>query len=192
MVDLELGAIFDVDERAQQFRADFVLTAHWNDPRLRDPAAPTVTEYGAEVLDSGQIWDPELVLVNLRGGGAAGSDATVSVHNTGRVVAARRYVAALACPMDVRDFPYDAQTLVWRLRSARYGRAEVRLRAASPEAQANASAVLRRLADPVFELDDYAQAAGAPETGLLRDYSVLTVTVRAKRISTAGRRSLAV
>ena len=50
-VELQLGAVYGVDERAQAFSADVTLVTAWHDPRLRNPAAPAVAELGAaEVL----------------------------------------------------------------------------------------------------------------------------------------------
>ena len=141
-VDLQLGAVFGVDERTQVFSADVILVTAWLDSRLRNPAAPAVAEYDpAAVLDGGQIWSPRLTFANMRDS-APRLEGVVRVHSTGKVVVVERYVGRFTAPLDARDFPFDTQTLEWRLRSSRYAHEVVRLVAASKWEQANVSAVL--------------------------------------------------
>ncbi len=191
-VDLQLGAIFEVDERSQQFRADFVLTSRWTDQRLRNPEAPAVTDYDLSILDKGQIWNPDITFMNQRGAATEPGEGAVHVYSSGRVVAVQHFISTFAAEMDLRDFPYDAHTLAFVLRSGSYAKDEVRFRTAARDAQENASALLRQIADPVFTFDDYVQSAGSPEGGPFRDYSVLTISVRAERLSTMATVTLVV
>jgi hypothetical protein len=140
-VDLQLASVFAVDERAQTFSADVTLVTTWVDPRLRGADAPAVTDYDLSVLDDGRIWSPRLVFANMRDA-VVRAEGVVRVHGSGRVVAVERFVGAFTAALDVRDFPFDTQTLEWRLRSSRYAHEVVRLVAASKWEQANVSAVL--------------------------------------------------
>jgi hypothetical protein len=147
-VDLQLGAVFGVDERTQVFSADLILVTAWLDSRLRNPAAPAVAEYDpAAVLDGGQIWSPLLTFANMRDS-APRLEGVVRVHNTGRVVVVERFVGRFTAPLDARDFPFDTQTLEWRLRSTRYARGAVKFVPASAEEQHNASALLQQVRLP--------------------------------------------
>ncbi len=144
-VDLQLGAVFDVDERTQVFSADVILITAWTDHRLRNPGAPAVAEYDpAAVLDGGQIWSPRLAFANVREA-TVRTEGVVRVHNTGRVVAVERFVGRFTAPLDARDFPFDTQTFEWRLRSTQYARGAVKFVPASAEEQRNASALLKQV-----------------------------------------------
>ena len=144
-MDLQLGAVFGVDERTQVFSADVILVTAWLDPRLRNPAAPAVAEYDpAAVLDGGQIWSPRLTFANMRESGPR-LEGVVRVYNTGRVVVVERYVGRFTAPLDARDFPIDTQTLEWRLRSTQYARGAVKFVPASSQEQRNASALLQQV-----------------------------------------------
>jgi hypothetical protein len=141
MVDLQLASVFAVDERAQTFSADVTLITSWVDPRLRGADAPAVTDYDPSVLDDGWIWSPRLVFANLHDA-VVRAEGVVRVHGSGRVVAVERFVGAFTAALDARDFPFDTQTLEWRLRSSRYAHEVVRLVAANQWEEANASAAL--------------------------------------------------
>ena len=143
-VDLQLGTVFGLDERARTFSADLTLVTAWTDPRLQSADAPPVTDYDTSVLDGGVIWSPRLTFANLREA-TVRSEGVVRVLNTGRVVAVERYVGQFTAPLDARDFPFDTQTLEWRVRSTRYGHGAVRLVPSSAEDQANASALLAQV-----------------------------------------------
>ena len=144
-VDLQLGAVFGVDERTQVFSADVILVTAWLDSRLRNPAAPAVAEYDpAAVLDGGQIWSPRLTFANIREA-VVREEGVVRVHSSGRVVVVERFVGRFTAPLDARDFPFDTQTLEWRLRSTQYARGTVKFVPASMEVQLNASALLEQV-----------------------------------------------
>ncbi len=108
-MELQLGAVYGLDERAGAFSADVTLVTAWHDPRLRNPAAPAVAEHdAAAVLDGGRIWSPRLGFANARGA-AARAEGVVRVHSSGRVVAVERFAGRFAAPLDARDFPFDTQ-----------------------------------------------------------------------------------
>lgn len=146
-VDLQLASVFAVDERAQTFSADVTIVTAWTDPRLRSPDTPAVMDYDPSVLDDGRIWSPRLVFANLRDA-VVRAEGVVRVHGSGRVVAVERFVGAFTAALDARDFPFDTQTLEWRLRSTRYAHEMVRLVAATEAEQANASAALAEVCPP--------------------------------------------
>jgi hypothetical protein len=134
-----------VDERTQVFSADVILVTAWLDSRLRNPAAPVVAEYDpAAVLDGGQIWSPRLTFANVREA-VVRAEGVARVYNTGRVVVVERFVGRFTAPLDARDFPFDTQTLEWRLRSKQYARGTVKFVPATMEEQRNASALLQQV-----------------------------------------------
>jgi hypothetical protein len=66
MVDLQLNAIFNVNEKGQGFSADFTLVSAWNDSRLNNPASPPLKTYSTSALDQGLMWGPRLTFANRR------------------------------------------------------------------------------------------------------------------------------
>ena len=142
------------------------LVTSWVDPRLRGANAPAVTDYDPSVLDDGRIWSPRLVFANLRDA-VVRAEGVVRVYGSGRVVAVERFVGAFTAALDARDFPFDTQTLEWRLRSSRYAHEVVRLVAASQWEQANASAALAEVrASPLFLLPSCGSFLGIRRNGV--------------------------
>ena len=118
---VRLEGLLWVSERDQAFGAAVALSASWVDPRLRDPAAPAVTDYGRDeaAAAAARIWRPALALANYRGpadaGGGGAGELRLRVHSTGRVEMEERVVGAFGARMDTAAFPLDAQDLAWQV-----------------------------------------------------------------------------
>jgi len=195
-VELRLLSLLDVDESSQQFRADFMLISRWTDLRLRNPDAASVVRYDASILESTNgIWSPRVRLANRRDPpGASRLDTSVAVYNNGKVMVVQRMEATLGTSVDLRDYPFDVQILRWVV-SSDLPRDLVHFRSAGREAQANSSARLRMISDPMYTFDSYreevavvAEAASGSSGGSnsasgerQRSFSALTISLRASR-----------
>ena len=182
-VDLQLGSVYNLVEKAQSFQADFILISSWSDARLSNPSAPAMSLYSTSVLDSGQIWSPKLTFANRRDL-TNSIEGVVRVYNTGRVQVVQRYLATYAVSLDMRDFPFDTQTFAWNLRSTTFNGTTVKFVPATAEVSARASGLLAGLQDPTFAFSSYGQAAYNITDGIFAGYHLLSISVRGTRIAT--------
>jgi hypothetical protein len=117
---IDLSTISDVN---QSITLDALLTLEWTDRRL-DSAA------GCR-YDMAAIWTPEIHLLN---------SATVQprqppqalIDADGRVVFTARFTATIASTANIAEFPFDERTILLRLGSLRYDKAELALRVIEP------------------------------------------------------------
>jgi hypothetical protein len=118
-------ALLEVDARRQAAAADVLLAAAWTDRRLRDPAAPPVTEYTGDeaVAAAGRIWTARVGLDNWRDahgcwedGGGAWREARMRVYSSGRVETQARAVGWFGARLDPAAFPLDRHALAWLVR----------------------------------------------------------------------------
>ena len=124
---VEVRGLLDVCARTQAAWGDVVLAAAWTDRRLRDPAAPHVTEYAGDeaVAAAARIWTPRMGLDNWRDGhgcwedGGAWREARMRVYGSGRVETQARAVGRFAGRVDAAGYPLDAHALVWQVRRRR-------------------------------------------------------------------------
>eukprot|EP00291_Cryptomonas_curvata_P009097 CAMPEP_0172190890 /NCGR_PEP_ID=MMETSP1050-20130122/23372_1 /TAXON_ID=233186 /ORGANISM="Cryptomonas curvata, Strain CCAP979/52" /LENGTH=835 /DNA_ID=CAMNT_0012865829 /DNA_START=620 /DNA_END=3127 /DNA_ORIENTATION=- len=182
-VEFQLNSIYNVVEKSQQLSADFMLISTWSDSRLVDPKAAAVTVYGTDVLDKGQIWSPRLTFANRRDL-TNSIEGVVRTYNTGKVVVVQRFLASYAVNLDMRDFPFDTQTFLWNLRSTTYNGSVVRFVPAAGPALQNGTALLRALVDPTFTYSGYNQTGYTIQSGIFAGYDLLSISIRASRIST--------
>jgi hypothetical protein len=114
---IDLVRIDDVD---QTFRADFMLEMKWKDPRLAHgkTGGPTC------ILNLDEVWHPHVLVLNQRGL-AKEFDEIVEIDSLGNVLYIQRYYGELSVPLNLRNFPFDQQTLRIRALSDVYGPAEV-------------------------------------------------------------------
>lgn len=100
--------VFEIDDVAQAFRADVVAELTWTDARLSEANLGQSLEGCA--LSHEAVWNPEPRLVN-------GREATlrfpkpVKVDSAGNVRYAQRFTGLLTTRLDLREFPFDTQTL---------------------------------------------------------------------------------
>ena len=105
-------------------------------------------------------------------------------YNTGKVVVVQRFLASYAVNLDMRDFPFDTQTFLWNLRSTTHNRSVVRFAPATGSALENGTALLRALVDPTFTYSGYNQTGYTIQSGIFAGYDLLSISIRASRIST--------
>jgi gamma-aminobutyric acid receptor subunit beta len=110
---IDLAKIDDVD---QTFRADFMLEMKWKDPRLAHGKAG-----GPKcILNLDEVWQPYVIIVNQRELKKAFND-VVEIDGLGNVLYIQRLHGELTMPLDLRDFPFDQQTLRITAVSTVYG-----------------------------------------------------------------------
>jgi hypothetical protein len=99
---LDLDAI---DSAAQSFQANVYFEATWKDPRLADASqGKTVTRQLSDV------WDPRLQILNQQRIWSSLPD-EVDVAPDGTVAQRARVWGDFSQPLDLRDFPFDKQTI---------------------------------------------------------------------------------
>lgn len=106
------------------------------------------------------------------------------VYNTGEVVLTQRYLAAFSVSLNMRDYPFDSQTLSWDVRSTMYNRSAVRFLPASPPALAASSLLLQGVSDTDWTFSKYGQAVYTIDSGIFVNYDLLSISITATRIST--------
>jgi len=101
----------EIDDRSQTFLADLIVNLLWKDPRLAfDPhSGPS-----SRVLPLAEVWNPGFFMVNQRRV-TVSSPRSVRVEADGSVHYRTRALVTLASPLDLREFPFDQQTLWIRL-----------------------------------------------------------------------------
>ena len=93
-----------IDGADQSFRANFVISMNWEDPRL---AKTTST---MRKLDLKEVWNPGLQIVNQQKLFKTFPD-TVEISPEGTVNYKQRYWGTLSHPMNLREFPFDHHSL---------------------------------------------------------------------------------
>jgi len=109
--------ISEIDGAMETFTATAYLTLEWNDPRLR---FTTNDENKVRLYKPDEIWTPAAEVVNA-GKLDDQEPSLCTVTSDGTVYYARRVVASLNTPMDLRRFPFDQQQLRLIVESSRYG-----------------------------------------------------------------------
>lgn len=96
--------LIEVNGAKQTFTADFVVKLSWIDPRLAKPGS------GERRLAKKDIWFPQFLVTNLRSSDARWPE-EVTVTEDGEVVYRQRSIGDFACPLDLKKFPHDEQSL---------------------------------------------------------------------------------
>lgn len=103
--------ILDIDDINQQIEGDFILTLAWVDPRLE----------GLEGcrFQRSRVWVPEVTLYNSFALTARKTNLLdqVAVGPGGRLTYQQRYRGHISTYHPLQDFPFDAQTFVFRVGS---------------------------------------------------------------------------
>lgn len=116
--------VTQIDEAAQTFSVDLMVSARWSDPRLAFAAEEAGTRQ--MTVPASEVWTPELMALNQRGYESFMPD-VVRVAADGSVQYLRRFQATLASTLELRDFPFDSQILPIRLVAYRYSPEELAL-----------------------------------------------------------------
>lgn len=102
-----LVGLHGISETSQTFSADLIAIGAWHDPRLAAEALGHSLE-GCR-LDASRIWNPRMQVLNLRNAEFPLSE--IEVDRDGGVVRRTRMIGEFGIPMDLRDYPFDRQTL---------------------------------------------------------------------------------
>ena len=103
--------IDSIDGANQSFKANFVISMHWEDPRLAK------TTSALRKLDLKEVWNPSLQIVNQQKLFKTFPE-TVEISPEGTVIYRQRYWGTLSNPMNLREFPFDHHSLRIELVSA--------------------------------------------------------------------------
>ena len=118
---VDLIAIKDAD---QTFTADLVYELGWRDPRLAQEVLGESLEGCRLGLDD--LWRPDIGAINRRALTFVFGP-RVTVDAEGRVHLEVRGYGDFSSPLDLRDFPFDAQELRVRMASFKYGPRDIEL-----------------------------------------------------------------
>ena len=101
--------VVEIEEKQQAVVADFVVVASWQQDELADPTATDLRNLPLEEVDT-----PRLFIINGRSLRKK-FDEIAEIHPSGRVVYRQRYQGTLSIPMDLRNFPRDAQKVAFHV-----------------------------------------------------------------------------
>jgi hypothetical protein len=110
-----LADIIDMDEVNETFQMELILVVTWLDPRLSfDPAEEGTNKklfQGAfQFNEVYNAWWPQLLIINEIGSGDMNA-VKIEVYPDGKVRYLEQRNVTLETPMDLRKFPFDAQSL---------------------------------------------------------------------------------
>eukprot|EP00744_Colponema_vietnamica_P003408 GILI01005227.1.p1 GENE.GILI01005227.1~~GILI01005227.1.p1 ORF type:complete len:807 (+),score=229.88 GILI01005227.1:90-2510(+) len=178
-VTIEFNAIFDVNEKSQTFKADFLMIQEWFDPSFKDPSLPPLKEYTTSILST--IWNPKSTFINSRDRPIS-FDSKVMVSNNGTVQLWERYINLFSTVIDARQFPFDTQTFTIKVRSSSYD--ATRVIYAPGAARSVQEEMVRKMEDASFAFSNYNQQPFGIYAGLLKNFAYLTTSVSGARIAT--------
>ena len=120
-VGLYLQDLRDINESHESYRAIGYFYIEWNDPRLvydENESGFSKKSYGQfssdEVLK--EIWWPALITTNALENQDT-KKTRVSIYPDGKVTLQRVFDTTLFSPLDLRQFPFDKQNLVFEIQS---------------------------------------------------------------------------
>lgn len=119
LIDLQ-----SIDDSAQFFQADILLSVTWQDPRLVSGAGVESLAGCRPGLD--EVWNPRLILVNERDVRRLFDDG-VSIAPDGTVGYVQRLQGEFTLALELRDFPFDRQEVLFEIVSRGYAPEEVEL-----------------------------------------------------------------
>jgi len=118
-VDIFLLDLDAIDSASQSFDANVYFEATWKDPRLADKAqGRTLTRR----LD--EIWNPRLQILNQQRLWSSMSD-VADISPDGTVKQRARVWGSFSQPLDLREFPFDTQTIGIQVVAAGYALSEI-------------------------------------------------------------------
>ncbi|MBK0398470.1 hypothetical protein H0I76_04660 [Limibaculum sp. M0105] len=136
-----------IDSANQRFSASVFLVARWTDHSLKHSGP------GPKIMPATSVWTPRLAIVNQQQGWSA-FPPYAEVEPDGTVTMRQKVWAWFSQPLDLRDFPFDRQTLQIHVVAAGLLRTEVAL-VALVEAHGRQSAISETFSLPDFEVLDW-------------------------------------
>ncbi|HMQ69211.1 MAG TPA: hypothetical protein PKA90_09360 [Ignavibacteria bacterium] len=107
-VSMIINNIFKVDAARQIITADVVITARWNDPRLKHDASSNI------IVTEDKIWDPFLTFSN-RLNTSKSFPENFTILNDGTVLYLQRIYGDFTQKFLLEDFPFDEQSFQIRI-----------------------------------------------------------------------------
>ena len=122
-VGIFILGIEQIREDSESLTVDLVMVSLWNDSRLSSENLGYSLDQCRVILD--EIWNPNVVTVNQRTFSRALAP-SVSVSTGGQVRLQMRLSGEFSTSFDLRNFPFDEQTIRLQFASYLYGPDEVR------------------------------------------------------------------
>ncbi|XP_037546387.1 glycine receptor subunit alpha-3 [Nematolebias whitei] len=117
-----INSFGSIAETTMDYRVNIFLRQQWNDPRLAYAEYPDDSlDLDPSMLDS--IWKPDLFFANEKGAHfheVTTDNKLLRIFKNGNVLYSIRLTLTLSCPMDLKNFPMDAQTCIMQLESFGY------------------------------------------------------------------------
>lgn len=114
-----LSDVLRIDSVAQVFSLNFVLMVRWHDPALVHPG-PGAKQYKLE-----DIWHPNLLMINEIGDIQRSLPEVINVAPDGTASYRQRFIGGFSQSLNLRTFPFDADTFRVRIISAGHRQDEV-------------------------------------------------------------------
>ncbi|PWT93827.1 MAG: hypothetical protein C5B54_01265 [Acidobacteria bacterium] len=92
----------EIDGAKQDFFADIVVRLRWKDPKLAGQ--------GKHFLPADAAWNPNIQIVN-RVSVQATLPEVLEVDESGNVIYRQRFIGQFSSPLNLREFPFDHQTI---------------------------------------------------------------------------------
>eukprot|EP00741_Cyanophora_paradoxa_P020810 tig00021312_g20089.t1 len=180
-VIVQINSVIDVSTKDRNMKVDLTLMQDWVDSRFNNPQLAAMAENETSILNT--IWFPRLSFVNTLGKPDAFDGKTIR-YNNGTVRLYQRYIQTFFADINVRDFPFDQQTLTIQLRSNSYDATQLTFTPISGARLQEQEAFIRALGDPAFYFDSYTQEVTNTDLGIHANYNILTTSWKARRIRT--------
>lgn len=100
-----IGDVTHIDSAEQTFTANFLLVLRWRDPQLAHEG-PGAKRYALD-----DIWHPALLILNEAGDTTRSLPEEAAVTPDGVVTMRQRLVGSFSQSLDLRNFPFDRDTL---------------------------------------------------------------------------------
>ena len=123
-VGLFLNDVVAIDDVTQSLTADLFLILRWTDARLADPERGS--SQAVCTLPREAMWTPVVQARGLRRSESLYQDIS-AIDAAGTVTFARRVIAEISVPLDLRNFPFDRHTLAVEIETVFSSVDEVRL-----------------------------------------------------------------
>jgi len=114
--------IDEIDDVRQRFNADLFMNVAWQDPRLALPERERSGQ--VRTVSMTEIWTPRGLIVNDRGLNPT-LPLVANVDAFGNVEYRQRLSGELGVDLDLREFPFDTQTLPIQIISYQYSPDEI-------------------------------------------------------------------
>eukprot|EP00741_Cyanophora_paradoxa_P018548 tig00021070_g17907.t1 len=188
-VTVQVNSVIDVSTKDQSMKVDLTLLQEWFDSRFKNPNLAPVAENDTSILNA--IWSPRLTFVNVLSK-PDGFDGKVIRFNNGTVRLYQRFIQDFAVDINVKDFPFDIQTLSIQLRSNSFDGSQLTFAPITGAKLNGQEANMRGIVDPSWYVaarslrtyESYKQEVETTDTGINAGYDILTTSFRARRIRT--------